>query len=122
MSHRCEAASSTLSLGKQGLGAGPLTYPLPHPHSINETESQVEAEGPDPALAWCGQKSTFTFLPREASQEASPQPRVAPGHWPSHFLPEPNCLSQLLQGRGPEEGGKVERSPRWGEVGGNPSP
>lgn len=67
MSHRCEAASSALSLGKQGLGAGPLTYPLPHPRSINEKESQVEAEGPDPALALCGQKSTFTFLPREAS-------------------------------------------------------
>lgn len=121
MSHRCEAVSSALSLGKQGLGTGPLTCPLPHPHSINENESQVEAEGPDPALAFCGQKSTFTFLPREASQEANPQPRVAPGRWPSHFLPEPNCR-QLLQGRGPEEGWKVERSPRWGEVGGNPSP
>ena len=30
----------------------------------------MEAEGPDPALALCGQKSTFTFLPGEASPEA----------------------------------------------------
>ena len=81
----------------------------------------MEAEGPDPALALCDQKSTFTLLPGEASQEAGPQPRVAPGRWPSHFLPGPNCR-QLLQGRGPEEGWKVERSPRWGEVGANPSP
>ena len=72
----------------------------------------MEAEGPDPALAFCGQKSTFTFLPGEASREAGPQPRVAPGRSPSHFLPGPNCR-QLLQGRGPEEGWKVEVSLRW---------
>lgn len=79
----------------------------------------MEAEGPGPALALCGQTSTFTFLPREARQEAGPEPCLAPGPRPSHFLPGPNC-QQLLKGRGPPEGWRVGRSLRWGEGGREP--
>lgn len=51
----------------------------------------MEAEGPDPALALCGQKSTFTFLPGEASQEASRSHA-----WPPGVGPPTSCLGPTV--------------------------
>ena len=85
----------------------------------------MEAEGPDPALALCGQKSTFTFLPGEASREAGPQPRVAPGGRPPTSCLGPTVGSYCRVGAQKRDGkwkSPSDGSLRWGEVGGNPSP
>lgn len=88
-----------------GLGAGPVTCPVPHSHRVNEHESQLEAEGP----GFGG--------PREGARQEAGYAVMLP---PSPKLPLPagfplpaNTAGQGLA-RGWREGGspRFRRDPR----------